>query len=414
MTRPHALRTLTVSAAFAAFVLALPAEAHAQRVQLDVKATGDFGRELSDAIREITRGVADAIRDVSRDLGRELGQNLGSNFGRDIGRELGKGLRDLPGIARDLGAFDGGWAMAQDRNWRGKADDRQTRALAIGTSGSIELHNLSGDITVTVSSGRDATVELVRHSRGRTDADARLGLERVKVDTQVAGTRAIIKADYPNDRQAPYSVAIDMIVSAPAGTSVIVKSVSADVKVTGIKGELAITTISGGITLTNVGVVSEAKTASGDVTVSGASTDGTLDVGTLSGDVTLRQVKTRKINASTVSGTVGAHDVICDSATLSTMSGDAVFAGEISRNGRYEITSHSGDVQFSPTGSAGYSLTATSFGGDINSSVALQGDAGNRGRSRQRSLSGKVGDGSATVKLQTFNGDITIGASRRR
>jgi len=293
--RPDARRTLTISAALAALILALPAQAQAQRVQIDVKAAGDFGREFGDAIREITRSVADAIRDVSRDLGR------------DLGRELGKGLRDLPSLEHELRAFDGGWSMAQDRNWRGKADDRQTRSLAIGSSGALELHNLSGDITVTVGSGRDATIELIRRSRGRTDADARLGLERVKVDTQVAGTRATVKVDYPNERQSAYSVAIDMVVSAPAGTSVIVKSVSADVKVTGIKGELAITTISGGITLTNVGVVSEAKTASGDVSVSGASTDGALDVGTLSGDVTLRQVKARKINASTVSGTVAAH-----------------------------------------------------------------------------------------------------------
>lgn len=406
----QALRTLSVSAAVAVLALAFPGRAHAQRVQIDIKTSGDLGRELSDALREVTRSIGDAVREVSRDLGRDLGHDLG----RDFGREFSGALRDLPSLGRNLGALDGGWGIAQDRNWRGKADDRQTRPLAIGASGTIELHNLSGDITVMAGGGRDASIELVRHSRGRSDADARTGLDRVKVDTQVTGTRAIVKVDYPSERQSNYSVSVDMIVTAPAGTSVIVKSVSADVKVTGIKGELGITTISGGITLSNVGVVTEAKTASGDVSVTGASTDGTLEVGTLSGDVTLRQVKARRINASTVSGSVGAHDVTCESATLSTMSGDAIFVGEISRNGRYELTSHSGDVQFSPAGSVGYALTATSFGGDISSSISIQGDNNANSRTRRRAISGKVGDGSATVKLQTFNGDITIGAVRKR
>lgn len=411
-------RICTVSAALAALTLAFPGQAHAQRVKIDVQA--NISREISDAIRDVTRSVTEALRDVSRDLGRELGREFGKDFGKDFGRlgkdlgvELNLNLGDVAKLGRNLGAFDGGWAVPQDRNWRGKADDRQTRTLPIGASGAIELHNLSGDITITAGSGREATIEFIRHSRGRTDADAKMGLDRVRVDTQVTGTRAVIKTEYPSDRQNVYSVSIDMIVSAPAGTSVIIKSISGDAKITGIKGDLSITTVSGDIALSNVGVVSEAKTASGDVTVTGASTDGTLDVGTLSGDVTLRQVKARKINASTVSGTVAAHDVTCDAATLSTMSGDAVYTGEVSRNGRYEITSHSGDVQFSPTGSGGYSITATSFGGDIVSSMSLQGDNNSSSRLRRRAVSGKVGDGSATVKLQTFNGDISIGRGRK-
>jgi len=125
--------------------------------------------------------------------------------------------------------------------------------------------------------------------------------------------------------------------------------------------------------------------------------------------VILQQVKARKITASTVSGSVHASDVLCDSATLSTMSGDAIFSGELARNGRYEVTSHSGDVRFTPAGPVGFTLMASSFGGDISSSIALQSEGT---RTRRRSLSGKVGDGSATVTLQTFNGDITGGRKK--
>ena len=91
------------------------------------------------------------------------------------------------------------------------------------------------------------------------------------------------------------------------------------------------------------------------------------------------------------------------------MSGDAIYVGDLARNGRYELTSHSGDVQFTPSGAVGFTLTASSFGGDISSSLALQTDGS---RTRRRSLSGKVGDGSATVTLKTFNGDITVGGRK--
>lgn len=413
MTR-QMTRTGAMPAALAALLLVLPAPARAQRVQVDVKLSGDISREIREAMREVTSGLREAtigmneaMRDVSRELSRELGRDLGRDLGRglgNLGRDIAEGLRD-----GRLGAWDGGWASAQERNWRGEATDRQTRPLAIGTNGAIDLRNLSGDITVTAGNGRDASIELIRRSRGRTDADARVGLDRVKVDVQVSGSRATVKTDYPNERQSNYSVSVDMIVTAPVGTRITVNSVSADVKVSGVRGEVSVTTISGDVVITNVGAISEAKTASGDVTITGSTGDIALDCGTLSGDVNLKQVKARRISASTVSGSVTAHDVTADSASLNTMSGDAIYVGELARNGRYELTSHSGDVQFTPSGSVGFTLTASSFGGDISSSLPLQTDGS---RTRRRSLSGKVGDGSATVTLQTFNGDITVGGRK--
>jgi DUF4097 and DUF4098 domain-containing protein YvlB len=91
--------------------------------------------------------------------------------------------------------------------------------------------------------------------------------------------------------------------------------------------------------------------------VNGAESDGTLEAATLSGDVRLTHVKARRLQANTVSGDVTADDVTCEGATLTTMSGDAVFSGPLAKNGRYELSSHSGD------GSA--NVTLTTFNGDI-------------------------------------------------
>ena len=126
--------------------------------------------------------------------------------------------------------------------------------------------------------------------------------------------------------------------------------------------------------------------------------------------MTLQQVKARKITAGSVSGNVTARNIACDTATLNSMSGDTIFEGSLSQGGRYEITNHSGDVRFAPSNNTGFTVSASSFSGSISSSFSLQGD-GARNR-RNRSMSGKIGDGSATVTLKTFSGDITVGSKK--
>lgn len=391
MTRTWTRTTLT-----AAIVAALPALAFAgqrdnARVKIDASVQIDLSRELRDALREVTAGLGDIVGEVTRDVSRDLGRELGREFGREFGRN----------------------AYQNRGDYKASLDDRQTRTVSIGPNGTLELENFSGDITVMAGGGRDVSIDIIRSSHGKTDADARAGLDRVRPEIDVVGTRATVRASY-RDRPTSYSVSTDFVVRAPAGTRLVVNSLRADVKVTGIKGDLEITTASGDIVLTDVGTVQDAKTGSGDVVIRGSASDNSLEAGTLSGDITLTDVKARRITGNTVNGSIVARQVECESAALSTISGDVVYAGSLARGGRYEFTSNSGDVRFSPSGSTGYALQATSFTGEISSAVSLQTDSsrsltgGSRGP-RRRAASAKVGDGSASVTLQTFSGDIAIG-----
>ncbi len=387
---------------FAAALLLMPVAAAAgpseqrdevkQAIKVDAKVqvhiAPHVSREIHEALRHVSAGLGELIGDVTRDVVR------------DIGREL-----------RHLKYSD--YDDYQDRNWRASVDDRQTKTVSIGATGTLELENFSGDITVVASSGRDVSIEFVRSAHARTEAEARAGLERVRPEIDVVGTRATVRATYM-DRPTTYSVSTDFIVKAPAGTRVVVNSLRADVRITGIKGELKVTTASGDVILTDVGGIQEAKTGNGDVTINGASTDGEVGAGTLNGDITLTDIKARRITANTVNGSVDARDVVCASASLSTISGDVIFTGSLAKGGRYEFTTNSGDVRFSPSGSTGYALQATSFTGDISSTISLAGQQTGRSLTndrgpRRRAATAKVGDGSATVTLQTFSGDITIG-----
>jgi DUF4097 and DUF4098 domain-containing protein YvlB len=88
------------------------------------------------------------------------------------------------------------------------------------------------------------------------------------------------------------------------------------------------------------------------------------------------------------------------------VSGDVDFAGSFARNGRYELSSHSGSVQAAVSGNVGFELEATSFSGSVRSDIPLKAQSTSR-QSRQ-SLQGVYGDGSAILELSTFSGSIVL------
>jgi DUF4097 and DUF4098 domain-containing protein YvlB len=318
----------------------------------------------------------------------------------EIARDVVSGLADLGSLGLEA-------VVPQNRTFRSEKTDRQTRTLTLGTSGSLELKNVSGDITVTAGGGRTATVNIVRTSRGRTDADASLGLDKVTVDVNQSGDRAMVQTRYAEERHPAYEVSVSYTVTAPAGTRVTIGSISGDTHVTGIHGDLSVNVISGDVTIEDAGRVALAKTISGDVTITGATTDGTIDTGSISGDISLRRIHARRITASVISGSVTAQEVTCDAAQIGTTDGDVTFAGPVARNGRYELKSFSGDVHFEPAGRVGFELQANTFSGDIQLNPALTLHDVTKSR---RTFRGSVGDGSAVVTITTFSGDIRIGS----
>ena len=315
-------------------------------------------------------------------------------------------------VALALGASE---LSAQDRNFTAEQTSKETKTLAIGSTGTLELKNLSGTIIVNAGGGRDATVEIVKRAKGRTDADAKEGLQKVTVDIDQRSDRATVQANYPrDDRRPPYSVSVDYNVTAPAGTRLVLESLSGDATIKGIRGDLQVSVTSGDITITGAGKSINAKTISGDVTLTGSEADANVELGSVSGDVTAQDVKAHRLSVTVTSGDIKAQGAGADSAELSSTAGTVEYSGTVAKSGRYELHSHAGEVIFMPTGGAGYEFTANTFSGSIQSNVTTQNPStGNRsGRGRgpsSREIHGTVGDGSAVVVLGTFSGNVVIG-----
>ncbi len=307
--------------------------------------------------------------------------------------------------------------------WAFEETDKKT--LTVSHATELDLSNIAGDIVVVPGSGQDATIEYTRHGFGDTQEEAKRQVAMLEVSLNVIDGRGIVSTrfapgDDRYDRGRRSHSSVDYRVTAPPQTRIRVKSMSGDIRVSKMMGDLALESISGDISVEAGGRVSLAKTMSGDISISGVTADEPLSVSSISGTVTLRSFKARYLDINSVSGDVYVKDVSCERAELQTISGNVEYAGQVLKNGRYELKAHSGDIRLLLAGDTGFDMEANSFSGKIRSDLPIKNEAeqeaggdfyagGVRVRMPRRSVfRGRYKDGSATIELATFSGNITI------
>jgi DUF4097 and DUF4098 domain-containing protein YvlB len=298
------------------------------------------------------------------------------------------------------------WRASFEARMGPEQEERIAKSFRVGPNGALDLSNVSGDITIREGTGDTITVDAVKRVRGR-DSDVRDQLARTTVTMVEHAGRVEVRTSYDGRN---LRTSVDYLVTTPAGTSVIARSVSGDVKITGIKGDVRVESVSGNVTAINTPSVSLVKSVSGDLVINGVSMKGDLRATTVSGDVTLRSATVRLLDASSVSGDIALSDVTCDRATAGTTSGTVDFTGSVGRGGRLEFKSHSGDVRVALTGTPGFEVDARTFSGSIRSDLPVTTKPGEpiSPRRLSKAVHGVVGDGSAQLVLSTFSGDVTI------
>jgi hypothetical protein len=305
----------------------------------------------------------------------------------------------------------------QGRNNGPEQTERFSRKVRIGRDGRFSLSNIAGDIVVTAGSGDEVSIDAVKRTRGDKGELARV---EIRVDERAG--RVDVQTDHNQNRgdrnRSSDHVSVDYTVSVPASAAVDLHSVSGSVKVTGIHGSLRAETVSGEVTIVDAPRLEAAKTVSGDVSLTGVTADGDLSAGSVSGAVRAKGVKARGLDLGSVSGDINVSDVTCERLGVKTVSGSVEYAGGIAKGGRYEINAHSGTVRLQLANPAGFELTANSFSGSIRSDLPMtmggdsgrRDDSGSRGRrdAINHAMRATYGDGSATLVVHTFSGDIVI------
>lgn len=260
--------------------------------------------------------------------------------------------------------------------------------IAFSRSGTVELQAARGEIIVS--------------SWSRDQVRVRATSERsaLRFDATLANLSLGLRSGSTRSGDTRFEVTV------PVGVRIRANASSGDIRIVGSKGEVEARTQSGDIVVEDVGRT-EINAFSGDVDASAIAGD--LRISTLSGDVRIRQV-TGDVEVKTVSGEIGLRDARSKYVRLGSTSGDIMFDGTIDPAGRYELQTHSGEVDLTLPASVGATLVASTYSGGIESDFPMILQPGPHGGSSShgKSFTFTLGRGGARITAESFSGDITI------
>jgi len=296
--------------------------------------------------------------------------------------------------------------------------DKVSQTIKVGEGSGIDLNHLSGDIRVTAGNASEIKIDATKRVRHRDASEGKRLLDALRVDINNFNGRVEVRTIYP--RRGSFgnniSASVDYVISVPPGATVALKSISGDISVTNVKGEVRAETVSGDVTITGTPNVALAKTISGDVTARDIGTQTSLVLSTVSGTVIGTGLRVRALEAGTVSGDVRLVGSEIERLEARSLSGNIEFDAPLSKGGRYEFMSHSGSVRLVLSGNTGFELDADTFSGNVRSDLPVtlrqmgRQDEPRRGMPRvsNRAVRGTYGDGSAYLQVRSHSGSVVI------
>lgn len=232
------------------------------------------------------------------------------------------------------------------------------KSYEIGQGGSINVRNISGDVIVTGYEGETILVLGFKEGRDR---------DRVWVEDNSAGNKVDVRARYPENCDCNASIRFEVKVPRGDYKFDAISSVSGDVDVTGVGGDL------------------RARSTSGNVTVRGVS--GAVNASSTSGNVHVGEIN------GTVSGRSTSGNVEVEILQLNG-AGDMDFAST-SGNVRVKLPSNlDADVRMSTTS------------GGLKTDFPLTIEEPERGSGRR--ASGRIGAGSRNLNLKSTSGSVSL------
>jgi DUF4097 and DUF4098 domain-containing protein YvlB len=240
--------------------------------------------------------------------------------------------------------------------------------------------------------------------RNEVEVRGELGDGTEKLEFSRTGQLTRVKVIMP--KRSSHVEGTDLIVKVPAGSSIAVNTVSADLNVRDVRGAQRLQSVSGDI---QTGVASEdleCKTVSGNVRVTGSGQRSLTTVMTVSGDAALERVA-GEVNGNTVSGDLTVSMGETSRSRLRSTSGDLVVNGRLADDARLDFESMSGDVRVALAEPVSAEFDVSSFNGEISNCFGpkpVRTDEyapGTELRFRQ-------GAGGARVRIKTFNGDVQL------
>jgi DUF4097 and DUF4098 domain-containing protein YvlB len=324
--------------------------------------------------------------------------------------------------------------------------DHQVLNTQIAANGSIDIENPRGDVSITASDQPNVTVQAHDVAFANTDSGAQRIFSSEDTHVTVSGNAVIVKSEN-NSRGR-----VDLTVAVPKSAHLTVNSGWGDVTAAGLgagadvtaRGDIHLSAVAGPVQVHFINGRHDTFAAHdvvGDLTLQGDVDDLTLSE--IKGNVTQNGNILGDVHIEDISGGVHLHTSVT-TLDLAALPGDLNLDNDDLRvteaKGPVHVVTHSKDVDLSqvagdsdvqdrngtinvePAGS--YAVDARNDKGDVN--VTLPPDAGAtvNGRThngdvmtdfslsvsgdQDKTVTGKIGSGSAHIELSTENGDLRI------
>lgn len=325
-------------------------------------------------------------------------------------------------------------------------NDQQVLNSQIPANATVNIENPRGD--VSVAAGDSQTIQVQAHEVAFSDSDsgARNIWNAEAPHLTVSGSTVLVKSEGNNRGR------LNLTVSVPKGAKVTVNASRGDVTAAGLSSGITVTAPHGDMHLNSITGPVEAHFASGKHDFSAHEIAGDVTADGNCNDLTLSEVKGRittngeifgQVHMENVSGPVKLHTTITE-IDVASLPGDLTLDSDDLRvteaQGAVHVMTHAKDVDLSqiygdsyvenrdgrisvePAGS--YNIEAKNDKGDVeitlppNASGTVDGHTRNGdivtdygltvNGEEDKTVSGKIGSGTARIFLSSDNGDLGI------
>ena len=263
---------------------------------------------------------------------------------------------------------------------------QQTDTIIPVTTGTrLEVSNPGGEINVRVWE-RNAVQVKARHS------------SRTFVTIKSRGSVLEIGSDA---RRGPANI-VDYELMVPAWLPLSLDGMYSDMNIDGTRAEVKVETLNGNIVVKGGTGTLKLNSVQGSIVVEGAR--GRLELNTVSDGIRVTDAD-GDITAETISGNLEFVRVRSKSVEAGTLSGEILYDGTFQEGGRYSFVSHSGNIMLGVPEGAGATFNVATLDGRVENLFPVQGLE----RPTRRRTTFRVGSGSAQVDIESFNGNVQVG-----
>ncbi len=259
----------------------------------------------------------------------------------------------------------------------------------VDPEGTVSISNIAG------------LIEVEGWDRAEVQVTGTLADDVERLDFEVSGSHTEIEVKIK--KGVKQHDGTDLRIMVPVASAVEAEGVSADISISGVRGEVDAESVSGDVTITGAPSDLDAASVSGDVIVD-LSPDG-AEVATVSGNVVVREAG-GKLEAASVSGNVTVEGGVLQGGEFETVSGSINLSADLG-DGSIEIESVSGEIVLA-VGPGGADFEIDTFSGSIDNRLTSDQPTRASKYTGGQDLEFTSGSGAARVSISSFSGSVTI------